>query len=436
MSLQPLTGKALRATQLATASINIYEGSVRSGKTIGSLIKWLEYVRHGPAGNLIMVGKTERTLKRNVIDPLIEMVGPKLARFVSGSGELFLLGRRIYVAGANDERAQDKIRGLTLAGAYVDEATTLPESFWSMLLTRFSVEGARLFATTNPDGPRHWLKTDYLDRACLWLRHDGSIVRPSAPADPNRPLLDLHRLSFRLQDNPNLPPSYVENLRRTYTGLWRRRYIDGDWVLAEGVIYDSWDEERHLVDADQLPNILEWFVGVDYGTTNPFSALLLGVGADRRMYVVSEFRYDSAVTRRSLTDAEYSARLLQWLDSIEVPRTVKPTVYGVRPRFIAVDPSAASFTLQLYRDGLQPTKARNSVLDGIRVVHSLLTRRKLLVVRGCTGLINEIPAYSWDKDKADKGEDVPIKLDDHSVDALRYGVFTTEVVWRPLLGLD
>lgn len=436
MNLQPLTAKALRATQLSTASLNIYEGSVRSGKTIGSILAWLRYVREGPAGPLIMIGKTERTLRRNVIDQIVEMVGPKLCRVVAGAGELYLFGRKIYIAGANDERAQDKIRGLTLAGAYVDEATTIPESFWLMLLTRFSIEGARLYATTNPDGPRHWLKIDYLDRARMWLRHDGTIVRPDGPTDPNRPLLDLHRFSFRLNDNPNLPPSYVANLEATYTGLWRRRFVLGEWVLAEGVVYDQWDEAKHVIRAADLPHILEWFVGVDYGTSNPFAALLIGVGVDHKMYVVDEYRYDGVAQQRSLTDAEYSERFRDWLESIRIPGSSEPVIYGVTPRFICVDPSAASFTQQLYRDGLQPVKARNSVLDGIRTVSSLLGRGKLLIVDSCHALIDEMSSYSWDKKKGEKGEDAPIKADDHSVDALRYGVFTPEAIWRPMLRLD
>src|SRR5699024_6330502 len=126
--LQPLQGKANQAIDLAEHRLNIWEGSVRSGKTVSSLIAWLLYVRQGPAGNLAMIGRTERTLKRNIIDPLVDWLGPERCRYVAGSGELWITGRRIYLAGANDERAAAKIQGLTLAGAYVDEVTVIPES--------------------------------------------------------------------------------------------------------------------------------------------------------------------------------------------------------------------------------------------------------------------------------------------------------------------
>lgn len=431
----PLQGKARRAYLLAQAPINIWEGSVRSSKTVGSLIRWVDFVRNAPAGNLLLVGKTERTARRNVIDPLIEMLGPRRVRYNVGTGELRLLDRRIYVVGANDERAQDKIRGLTLAGAYVDEVSTLPESFFQMLMTRFSVDGAMLFGTTNPEGPRHWLLVNWLSRACLWLRGDGSIVtRPVDVDDPDNAdgAIRLHRFSFRLTDNPYLPAGYLDMVRRQYTGLWRRRFIDGEWVAADGVIYDQFDDARHVVTA--LPPILKWIgVGIDYGTSNPFAGLLLGHGADNRLYVCGEYRYESKVHRRTKTDAEYSADLSAWLDAFEVPGS-DPPVYGVRPRWTCVDPSALSFVTQLYRDGrLTPTPANNSVVDGIRQVAMLFANDRLRVHASCTGLLAELPGYVWDVKATEKGLDKPLKAADHSVDALRYVILTTEAEWRPVI---
>lgn len=433
MHVAPLVGKARTAVGLATAAVNVWEGSVRSGKTVSSLLAWLQFVRTGPAGNLLMTGKTERTLRRNIIDPLVEMLGPKRLQINSGAGELTLFDRRIYLAGANDERSQDKIRGLTLAGAYIDEASTVPETFWTMLVTRMSVEGARIYATTNPEGPRHWLKTSYLDRACLHLTGPGDVKRYAIDDvdDTNRGPTDLHRFSFRLTDNPNLPPGYVASMMRQFTGLWRRRYIAGEWVAADGAIYESFDPDVHVI--DDLPPILKWIAcGVDYGTTNPFVAVLVGMGADNRLHVVSEYRYDSAVTRRARTDGEYSQAVRDWLDSVRVPNT-KPAVFGVVPQWLCVDPSAASFIAQMYRDGLVPTKARNDVVDGIRFVAMLLSADRLRIHRSCTGLIDEIPGYVWDPKKTEDGLDAPLKVDDHGVDAVRYAIATTEVLWRPML---
>jgi PBSX family phage terminase large subunit len=424
-AVEPLVGKQARSVHLATARINIWEGSVRSSKTICSLLAWLQYTRTGPAGNLVMVGRTERTLKRNIIDPLVEMLGPKRCRYVAGEGEVWILGRRIYVAGANDERAQEKIRGLTLAGAYVDEVSIVPESFWSMLLTRCSIDGARIFGTSNPDSKNHWLMRDFLSKASTWLRHDGTI-------HTNPDGMDLHRFSFRLADNPTLSAAYIAALEREFSGLWHKRFIQGLWVVAEGAIYDMWDEDRHLVgalpvDAGGRTDADHWILAIEYGTVNPFAALLIGVGGDDRLYVAGEYRHDSKATRRQLTDAEYSTELRRWLIAEMGGREDAPN----RLEGIYVDPSAASFQAQLHRDGWQGVRgADNAVADGIRDVASLLGTDRLRIHDTCTGLREELPGYSWDPKAALKGEERPLKIDDHSVDALRYGVRAGRRWWR------
>ncbi|MCM2394349.1 PBSX family phage terminase large subunit [Streptomyces albipurpureus] len=419
MTIQKLAGKQRESVHLATARGNLWEGSVRSSKTVSSIVRWLRYVRQGPLGPLLMVGKTERTLKRNIIDPITEMVGTSRCRYRTGAGELDLFGRMIYTAGANDERAAEKIKGLTLAGAYADEVTTYPESFWSMLMTRLSVEGAQWFGTTNPEGRNHWLKRDYLDRAALHLTRNGQILRTSGDET-----LDLHRFSFQLDDNPYLPDDYVEALKREHVGLFYKRYILGEWVAAEGAIYDMWDDDKHVVDT--LPPIVRWpGIGVDYGTTNPFSGLLLGVGADRRLYLASEYRYDSRAKRRAMTDAEYATALRTWV------RGAAPLA-GLHPEWTVIDPSAASFITQLFREQWPGvTQAANDVLPGIRTVGTLLGNDQLRVHASCRGWIDEVSGYSWDPKATAKGLDQPLKQDDHSMDAGRYGIYTTEALWRP-----
>lgn len=422
MKVSPLAGKQLDSVRLATARLNIWEGSVRSSKTISSLIAWLTFVRTGPPGNLLMAGKTERTLKRNIIDPLTEMLGPARCRLVQGSGELWLLGRRVYLAGANDERAQERIRGLTLAGCYVDEISTIPQSFWSMLLSRLSVEGARLYGTSNPDSPAHWLKAEFLDRAAVWLGQDGHV-------DYSEDGLDLARFSFRLSDNQHLGAAYVRSLELEFVGLWRKRFIEGLWVAAEGAVYDMFDEQRHVVDV--VPVIRKWLCcSIDYGTVNPLHALLLGLGVDRRLYVVAEWRWDSRQRHRQLTDAEYSAKLREWLAAVKFPGS---QLYGVSPERFIVDPSAASFIRQLHSDHLSVMGADNAVLDGIRLTASLLGSRRLLISRSCKALIGELSSYVWDDAARLRGEDKPLKMNDHGADALRYGLRTTHQLWRGLI---
>ncbi|MFD5266744.1 PBSX family phage terminase large subunit [Streptomyces sp. NPDC058335] len=388
----------------STAWLNVWEGSVRSGKTIASLLRWLMYVENAPAGGeLVIVGKTFDTVARNVFGPLTDpsLFGDaaKLIKYTRGASVAWILGKQIEIITANDAKAEARLRGLTGAGAYVDEMTLLPKEFFKRLIDRMSVPGALIFGTTNPDNPGHWLRKDWLNRAAE---------------------LGIRSWHFTLDDNPALSPDYVARMKQAFTGLWYRRYILGHWVMSEGAIYEAFDATRHVV--DEIPTITRWLCdAIDYGTVNPFADLLIGLGADQRIYVTSEYRHDSRTARRQMTDAEYSAGRRQWLAG-----------QGVRPDFTVVDPSAASFIEQLHRDntpGVVP--AENSVLDGIRTVASLLAADRLRIHRSCVGLIDELPGYSWDDEAAEKGEDKPIKQDDHSCDALRYGVRTTEALWRP-----
>ncbi|MFE9645306.1 PBSX family phage terminase large subunit [Streptomyces sp. NPDC006365] len=392
----------------STAWLNVWEGSVRSGKTIASLLRWLMYVENAPSGGeLVVVGKTFDTVARNVFGPLTDpsLFGQaaKLIKYTRGASVAWILGKQIEVITANDAKAEARLRGLTGAGAYVDEMTLLPKEFFKRLIDRMSVPGALIFGTTNPDNPGHWLRKEWLNRAAE---------------------LGIRSWHFTLDDNPALSPEYVARMKAAFTGLWYRRYILGHWVMSEGAIYEAFDATRHVV--DEIPTIKRWLCdAIDYGTVNPFADLLIGLGSDQRIYVTSEYRHDSRTARRQMTDAEYSAARRQWL-----------AARGVRPEFTVVDPSAASFIEQLHRDntpGVVP--AENTVLDGIRTVASLLAGDRLRIHRSCTGLIDELPGYSWDDEAAEKGEDKPIKQDDHSCDALRYGVRTTEALWRPHIPL-
>lgn len=408
MSAAPaLSPKQQTSIREATARINLWHGSVRSGKTIASIICWLEYVATAPPGPLLMVGKTKDTLERNVLEPMGELfgnLGMSAVQHTRGANTAIILGRLVHVVGANDAKAESRIRGITLVGAYVDEASIIPEGFWRMLLSRLSVPGARLFATTNPDSPNHWLKKDFIDRAQL---------------------LGMAIWHFELDDNPALDPAYVAAIKLEYTGLWYQRFVLGLWVLAEGAIYDGFDMRPtglHVV--TKLPKFVRRIVAIDYGTTNPFVALLIGVGVDDRLYVAREWRWDSKAKRRQLTDAQYSAALRAWLTNpatgelLEVDRML-------------VDPSAASFIAQLWADGWSGVRgADNPVDDGIRSVASLLAADRLKIHESCSGLIGEKASYVWDPKAQERGEDRPLKVNDHGPDAERYGVMGLRQVWR------
>jgi PBSX family phage terminase large subunit len=407
-----LSPKQVLSIGQSTARINIWEGSIRSGKTISSLWRWLMFVANAPHdGELVMFGKTRDSVASNLFEPLSnpDIFGEfsRDVEYTAGAPTATIFGRRIRVIGANDAKAEPKVRGGTWTGAYGDELTTLPESFFRQALGRLSTPSAALFGTTNPDNPAHWLRRDFL-------------------LDSN---LNLRSWHFTIDDNPHLDPHYVASIKAEYKGLWHKRFILGLWVAAEGAVFDMWDEALHVL-RGPVPQLMTLpGVGVDYGTTAAFSAHMLGVaapnhvtGTPARLVLTREYRHDPKVAGRQKTDAEFSADLRAWIGND-------------RPQWVAVDPSAASFKLQLFRDGLSNVMdAKNDVLDTIRLASSLLATGNLVVHESCKGLIAEVPGYAWDPAAAMKGQDSPIKVDDHSVDSgLRYAVSSTETLWRPFI---
>lgn len=389
MSKPPFSDKQLQSYKESTHRINIWQGSVRSGKTFISIVRYLKALKHGPPGLAMIVGVSRDAIQRNVLHELCSLVGmpiptPKATQFN-------LFGRTVFLVGANDDRAQKKIKGSTLALAYVDEVTDIPVTFFKMLLSRISRDGAQLFGTTNPDSPFHWLKTEYLGNSEL----------------------DIADWHFKLEDNPSLSQSYIDNIKKEYSGLWYKRFILGEWVLAEGTVYDFFDEQDHVIDIP--PGPAEYYIiGIDYGTANPTTFSLIGYS--RKVYpniwLEREYYYDSRKMGRQKTDTEYVEDL-------------KKFIQGKVIRCIYVDPSAASFKLEMMRQGLSGIiDADNDVLNGIRFQSQLLSNGTYKLCRGCQNTIREFQTYRWDEKVSLRGEDKPLKEFDHCLDGQRYALFT------------
>ena len=395
LKINKLSEKQKKSMALSKNRINLWQGAVRSGKTIASILRWLVYIEYGPEGELLMIGKTHRTLKRNILDVIQQLVSDEDYKYNRGLGEVEILGRKIYIAGANDARAEDKIRGMTLAGAYGDEVTIWPEGFFNMLLSRLSVKDAKVFLTTNPEGPYHWLKQDYIDR---------------------EDELDIANFSFNLEDNPGLDKKYIQNLKKEYSGVWYQRYILGKWVLAEGIIYDMVNDDNYI-SVNDLPEMKKYWIAADYGIANPTAFGLIGLGVDNKLYLIDEY-WHSGREGTEKTDSKYADELENFIAK-----------NAVKPDWIFIDPSAKSFITELYyRRNDNPAfyniaKANNNVIDGIRRVGNLFGQNKLMIVEeNCPKTKEELNSYVWDSKAQQRGEDKPLKENDHIMDLIRYTI--------------
>lgn len=368
--------------------INLLEGSVRSGKTWISLVAWAFLVASMPKDkNYLMVAKTLTSLRRNCLDLLQDLVGTNNFDYSLSKKEAVLFGRLVYLEGVNDARAESKIRGMTLQGAYCDELTLFTEDFFSMLLSRLSSKNAKLIATTNPDSPYHWLMGKYIERESE---------------------LDMLVLKFLIDDNPYLDPEYVANLKKEYTGVFYDRFILGLWAVAEGLIYPEAAEGAYTVPFDPNRKYTSYIVSIDYGTLNPCSMGLWGLSKGT-WYRIKEYYHSGRDTRRQLTDEEYYDKLVDLIDGLPV-------------REIIIDPSAASFIATIRKHGrYHVRKADNAVLDGIRNTAKALQNGSVRICDNCKNIIAEFSAYRWDEKSP---EDKPIKENDHAMDDIRYFVNT------------
>jgi len=386
MSQSPKQDKSLAESN---RRFNLWVGAVRSGKTYVSIERFLHELKNGPEGDAMIVGVNRSTLQRNIINHMYNRLGFPYP--TEKSQKVRLYNRNVWFVGAPDISAVPTIQGSTLAMAYVDEATNIPEPFWKMLESRLSVPGAKLFATCNPEGPAHFIKKDYIDNKKL----------------------DLVHWNFQLDDNPILDEAYKEQLKASYTGLWYTRYILGEWALSHGAIYDCFDHYNVYDNPQSNPSY--YIVGIDYGTVNATCAVLCAINPHKwpQICVEAEYYFDSHKVGRSKTDDE-------------LVRDIKAFIGYKNVSAIYVDPAAASLKVALRHEDLPVLDAKNDVLPGIKTVYKFLAGKNLVFHRSCTNLREQVQSYTWCGKAADRGEDKPDKSKnaDHACDALRYCVFS------------
>jgi PBSX family phage terminase large subunit len=400
----PLAPKQLEFIANSTAKWNFAHGSVRSGKTIGTLFRFMQAVNDCPDSDIYMIGHTSKTIYRNVIkllfeDPTLMVFRPFCSWSGGNKNELTFRDKKIHALGAKDEGAVGLIQGLTASLVYCDEMTLYPQSVIEMINSRLSRSHSMGFAAMNPSHPSHIIK-QWID---LGLAGDKN----------------YYSLHFNVEDNPFLDADYINMLRNSSSGIFYKRNYLGQWCLASGSIFDFFDRSVY-VKPRPPKNAEYWIAGCDVGVTNNFACVLIGVSTGKYdqagvcRWVEDEYVWDSVKQERQKTMSEYA-------DAVQ--KFIEP--YNVKQLYI--DPSAAAFKVELRKRGISCVDANNDVVEGINFTTSEMKKGNLFVCQNCPNTIREIESYVWDPKKAEKGEDAPLKKDDHCLDAMRYAVYTHKV---------
>lgn len=371
----------------------ICDGAVRSGKTFAmgvSFFLWAMACFQRQQFGLCAV--SINGVRRNLLSqirPVLEGLGFRWEERVSRNKLILRGGGRenvFYLYGGRDERSAAAIQGMTLAGVLLDEAALMPRSFVEQACARCSAQGGKLWFSCNPAGPGHWFYQEWIRRA----REKNALY-----------------LHFTMEDNPALSRKVRERYERMFQGCFYRRYVLGEWVAAEGLVYDFFD-------ANAMPEAPEgtfsrWRISCDYGTRNPASFGLWGE-KDGIWYRVKEFYYDARERGRQKTDGEYA----QDLKELAGGRCIEAVI---------ADPSAASFIEALRREGWAVRKADNRVLEGIRRTAEALKSGRVVICKGCEAAKREFAMYCWEDDRA---YDRVKKENDHAMDDIRYFVMALD----------
>lgn len=377
----------------------IADGAIRSGKTITMSLSFVMWAMETFEGmNFAMCGKSVTSFRRNVLYWLKLMLTGRGYRYQDRRAENLLIvgkGNKInyfYIFGGKDERSQDFIQGITLAGVFLDEVALMPESFVNQATGRCSVEGSKLWFNCNPSYPEHYFKKNWID---------------------NKDKKNILYLHFTMDDNLSLSEKIKNRYKSMYTGVFYDRYVLGLWALAEGLIYPMY-QDAFGDPPDREPD--EYILSIDYGTQNAFAAIKMGRYGNT-WWALDEYYYSGRDTGIQKTDLEYSKDLDEFIE--DIPYRIKTIV----------DPSAASFITLLRRKHgkYKVIPAKNDVADGIRDTATVLLLGNLRISHKCKNGRKELSAYVWDETLI---EDRPVKINDHFCDALRYSVLTMNMV-RP-----
>ncbi len=383
----------------------IADGAIRSGKSVAMSLGFVIWaMSEFSACNFAMCGKTIGSFRRNVLSWLKLMLRSRGYSVAEQRTENLVIVRRgsienyFYVFGGKDERSQDLIQGITLAGVFFDEVALMPESFVNQATGRCSVDGSKFWFNCNPGSPAHWFKTGWIDK-----RQDKRLLY----------------LRFTMDDNLSLSEAVKERYRSTYSGVFFKRYILGEWKSADGVIYRQFADEPERFILDDVPqDIIIGTMGLDFGGNGSAHAgCLVGITRGYRSIVVlDEYYRKEVIDPGTLTDdvcgfvqrAQAQCRAASiWCDSAETT-----LIKGIRTEVFARH---------------IPVEVRNArkgeIIDRIRLCDMLMSQGRFFILRRCEHTIAALSEAVWDSKSPTKDK----RLDDgstniDSLDALEYAL--------------
>lgn len=385
----PFSQKQMEYFENAACRWNFKTGATRSGKTYMDYFVIPKRIRArlGKPGLTVILGVTKSTIERNILEPMRNIWGETLVGAVNSQNICYLFGEKVYCLGAEKVSQVSKIRGASIKYVYGDEVADWNEEVFDLLKSRLDKEYSCFDGALNPQGPNHWLK-EFIDSKDF----------------------DVYNQHYTIFDNPFLPKSFVDNLCKEYAGsVYYRRYILGEWALAEGLVYPMFSREKHVVSGPvEYKRGHLYFVSIDYGTVNPFGVGIFDFDG-RKSTMIKEVHYSGRESGARKDNEEYYKMMDEAIGNLPVES-------------ITVDPSAAGFIETIKKYAKYIVKgADNDVLNGIQEVTKYLNYGLLQIHDSCVETIKEFEAYAWDE-KA--GGDTVIKENDHHMDLIRYYIWS------------
>ena len=402
LTLGAFSNKAQSFLYESDAFINIAHGSVRSGKTIVATFRFLLFILESDYHEFMISGKTRDTIERNVVRDLIRMIEGRLPyKYRKFDNYLEIAGKKIWLVGFSDEGATEKVRGMTIGGWYADELTSASKSTVEMAITRCSVDGAMMFWTMNPESPYHYIYTDYIT---------------------NKELLDSGTVKvwhFTLEDNLHLSQRYIEELKRVNrkSQVNYKRNILGEWVIAEGAIYDMFDTNENVF--TNPPPIHDINICCDYGVSTVTTFGVMGIHHNENegntYCLLEETYYDAEEKGVAQSDTDRVNDIINLQDKHDL--TSRNTLY--------LPHDAASLKTACEKEPRIKMTIRTYTPDtyeDITTIQNLIATRRFLIHESCKQSILQAQTYSWDKQAQQRGEDRPLKINDHCPDMWRGGI--------------